>query len=135
MFQTLAPGLLVLLPILVFMAYVWWSRQSELKSPKTEKLSGQQSQINGQVTKIERELLIDNDQSYTRYRLSYYCQDEILWTSIWHYEIDDSLAVLISLGKVQEGSIGIVLINRDQDKEVASGFRVNLSTEDQKTVV
>ena len=135
MFQTLAPVLLVLLPILVFMTYVWWSRQSELKSPKTEKLSGQQSQINGQVTKIERELLIDNDQSYTRYRLSYSCQDGILRTSIWHYEIDDSLAVLISLGKVQEGSTGIVLINRDQGKEVASGFRVSLSTEDQKTVV
>ena len=56
MFQNLAPVALVLLPILVFMVYVWWSGRARLKSPSTEKLPGQKLQIDGRVTQIEREL-------------------------------------------------------------------------------
>ena len=129
MLQTLAPVALVLLPILVFMIYVWCSRRSQLKSPRTEKLSGQKLQIDGRVTQIERELLIDNGQSYPRYRLSYDCCDGIVRFSIWHYEIDDPLAVLISLEKVQEGSTGIVMVHQDQERDVATGFRVGLTTQ------
>ena len=129
MFQNLAPVALVLLPILVFMVYVWWSGRARLKSPRTEKLPGQKLQIDGRVTQIERELLVDNDQSYPRYRLSYDCCDGIMRFSIWHYEIDDPLAVLISLEKVQEGSTGIVMVHQDQEREVATGFRVGLTSQ------
>ena len=60
MFQNLATVALVLLPILVFMVYVWWSGRAQLKPPRTEKLPGQKLQIDGRWEQIGREVTLNH---------------------------------------------------------------------------
>ena len=103
-------------------------RYTRDRRPKANQYQGEKRQVNGKVDRIEKELLIDQDQSYTGYRLHYQCQDGTDRVSIWHYGIDDPLAVLIKLGKVEEGSAGTVVVQEGEEGEIATGFRVGLKT-------
>ena len=103
-------------------------RYTRDRRPKANQYQGEKRQVNGKVDRIEKKLLTDQDQSYTGYRLHYQCQDGTDRVSIWHYGIDDPLAVLIKLGKVEEGSAGTVVVQEGEEGEIATGFRVGLKT-------
>ena len=125
--QYLLPLLIFLItPLILLIVVRVISRYRRDHRPKANQYQGEKRQVNGKVDRIEKELLVDQDQSYTRYRLHYQCQDGTDRVSIWHYGIDDPLAVLIKLGKVEEGSTGTVMVQEGEDGEIATGFRVGL---------
>lgn len=125
--QYLFPLLIFLIaPLILLIIVRVILRYTRDRRPKANQYQGEKRQVNGEVDRIEKELLIDQDQSYTGYRLHYQCQNGTDKVSIWHYGIDDPLAVLIKLGKVEEGSAGIVVVQEGEEGEIATGFRVGL---------
>ena len=127
--QYLFPLLIFLIALLILLIIVRVIlRYTRDRRPKANQYQGEKRQVNGKVDRIEKELLNDQDQSYTGYRLHYQCQDGTDRVSIWHYGIDDPLAVLIKLGKVEEGSTGTVIVQEGEEGEIATGFRVGLKT-------
>ena len=125
--QYLFPPLIFLIaPLILLIIVRVILRYTRDRRPKANQYQGEKRQVNGKVDRIEKELLIDQDQSYTGYRLHYQCQDGTDRVSIWHYGIDDPLAVLIKLGKVEEGSTGTIMVQESEEGEIATGFRVDL---------
>ena len=125
--QYLFPLLIFLIaPLILLIIVRVILRYTRDRRPKANQYQGEKRQVNGEVDRIEKELLIDQDQSYTGYRLHYQCQDGTDRVSIWHYGIDDPLAVLIKLGKVEEGSTGTIMVQESEEGEIATGFRVDL---------
>lgn len=125
--QYLFPLLIFLIaPLILLIIVRVILRYTRDRRPKANQYQGEKRQVNGKVDRIEKELLIDQDQSYTGYRLHYQCQDGTDRVSIWHYGIDDPLAVLIKLGKVEEGSTGTIMVQESEEGEIATGFRVDL---------
>ena len=125
--QYLFPLLIFLIaPLILLIIVRVILRYTRDRRPKANQYQGEKRQVNGKVDRIEKELLNDQDQSYTGYRLHYQCQDGTDRVSIWHYGIDDPLAVLIKLGKVEEGSTGTVIVQESEEGEIATGFRVGL---------
>jgi len=125
--QYLFPLLIFLIaPLILLIIVRVILRYTRDRRPKANQYQGEKRQVNGKVDRIEKELLNDQDQSYTGYRLHYQCQDGTDRVSIWHYGIDDPLAVLIKLGKVEEGSTGTIMVQESEEGEIATGFRVDL---------
>jgi len=126
--QYLFPLLIFLIaPLILLIIVRVILRYTRDRRPKANQYQGEKRQVNGKVDRIEKELLNDQDQSYTGYRLHYQCQDGTDRVSIWHYGIDDPLAVLIKLGKVEEGSTGTIMVQESEEGEIATGFRVDLN--------
>ena len=125
--QYLFPLLIFLIgPLILLIIVRVILRYTRDRRPKANQYQGEKRQVNGKVDRIEKEVLNDQDQSYTGYRLYYQCQDGTDRVSIWHYGIDDPLAVLIKLGKVEEGSTGTVIVQEGEEGEIVTGFRVGL---------
>ena len=125
--QYLFPLLIFLIgPLILLIIVRVILRYTRDRRPKANQYQGEKRQVNGKVDRIEKEVLNDQDQSYTGYRLYYQCEDGTDRVSIWHYGIDDPLAVLIKLGKVEEGSTGTVIVQESEEGEISTGFRVGL---------